>query len=143
MTGNLPSGTPEQWRYIGRREVGGGGLADAWLNGTGERLLFKGRRGAVGSTYEVLVDRTGEHVSMVGVPRFQRPPSDSEREETATWAAEDRAAYTNDELRKAEGRAKRDDGFGDLTLDQARCLIRARPLQATALLAQIIRYVSR
>lgn len=134
-------GQVERWVYIGRRVLAKGGLGHYFLEPTGQARGFKKVSAhAVGATYEVHAIREGDSVSIAGSPRFVEAAQ--EGSEAAVWEAEDRAAYTADELRKAEARAKREGKFGELTLNDVRDLMRRRPMQATALLAQIIRYVN-
>lgn len=68
-------------------------------------------------------------------------PADSD---TAKWEAEDRTAVTADAILKAEGKAHRGspERFGALTLTDLRELyLRQPPIQAAAVLGQILRYL--
>lgn len=132
----------ERWTYAGRRQVTGGKLGYCWVDGDGRELFYATvRAGVVGAVYELDVERADDNVRVVPSPRFVDEPRDPR---VAEWEAEDRAAYTADELRKRESRAKRASGerFGQLTLEQLRAqLIAQPPPRRAALLAQVLRYL--
>lgn len=132
----------ELWTYLGRRELGKGGLGNLWLDEAGEKLLYgpKLKAHVVGARYEVQVARDLESVR-AGSPVFKEQPDD---DRVPHWEAEDRAAYTADELRRMEQRARREapDRFGQLTLAELKALYLKQPAaRSAALLAQTIRYL--
>jgi len=133
----------EVWIYAGRRELAGGGLAGAWVDGTGEELLFKCKHRAIGATYEVQAGRDGTHIrASVDRAVFVEDAGDDPR--VPGWAAVDRAAYTSDQARRREERAKRDAAqrFGELTLDDLRVRLAALPApQRAALLANVLLHI--
>lgn len=137
--------SPELWIYAGRRELAGGGLAGAWIDATGDELLFKGKHRAIGATYEVQVGRDASNVRAgVDRARFVQAGSVSNNPRLPAWTAADRAAYTSDQARRREERAKRDSAqrFGDLTLDDVRQRLATLPApQRAALLANVLLHI--
>ena len=136
---------PERWTYLGRRKTQGGKLGALWKTSEGEELLFNSKRHpkVVGGIYDVTVYRTDEGISIGAAPPFVEPP-DPDDSDTAKWEAEDRTAVTADAILKAEGKAHRGspERFGALTLTDLRELyLRQPPIQAAALLGQILRYL--
>lgn len=136
--------TTERWRYAGRRQSSDGKkLLACFIDHAGSVWLFSGKHRAVGATYELEVCRhpDGGCTAKFGTITYVREP-DHDDPKVREWVAEDRAAYAADELRKAENSAKRDDGFGTLTLDELRDRIRHAPAgRRYGLLAQITRHV--
>jgi hypothetical protein len=134
----------ERWRYAGRRQDSGTRkLFAAYVDTDGRQRLFAKEHRAVGASYDVEVCHHPEGGCTVkfGTLRYAAAP-DHDDPQVREWIAEDRAAYAADEMRKAENAARRDDGFGTLTLDELRDRIRRAPAGRTyGLLAQITRYV--
>ncbi|MBJ7469696.1 MAG: hypothetical protein JHD16_00260 [Solirubrobacteraceae bacterium] len=134
----------ERWRYAGRRQSSDGKkLLGSYVDDAGSVWLFSSKHRAVGATYELEVCRRSDGGCTVkfGTLTYVQAP-DQDDPKVREWIAEDRAAYAADELRKAENYAKRDDGFGSLTLNELRDRIRHAPAgRRYGLLAQITRYV--
>lgn len=134
---------PERWTYAGRRVVDGGGLAGVWIDDVGEELLFKGRHRSIGATYEVGVSR--DATVRAGVDRAAFVDAGGDDPRIAEWVAHDRAAYTSDQARRREERAKRDAAsrFGELTLDDVRERLRSLPApQRAALLSNVLLHIT-
>ncbi len=134
--------TPERWTYAGRRVVTGGALAGVWVDGAGDELLFKCRHRSIGATYEVGVNRDATVRASVDRAAFVDAGDDPR---VPGWVAEDRAAYTSDQARRREERAKRDAAqrFGELTLDDVRARLRSLPApQRAALLANVVLHIA-
>lgn len=136
----------ERWTYAGRRELSGGKLAGAWIDPSGEERLFMGKHRVIGHRYEIPVVERGsdDRISAnIGDAVYVDDGASVDRAQLAEWIARDAAAYAASELRKAEVRAKRDGGLGQLTLDELREQMgRLPPMQRTALLAAILRHVA-
>jgi len=135
--------TPERWTYAGRRVVTGGGLAGVWVDGAGEELLFKSRHRSIGATYEVGVSRGDTVRATVEHATFLDAGNDEPR--IPEWVAQDRAAYTSDQARRREERAKRDAAsrFGELTLDDVHARMHSLPApQRAALLSNVLLHIT-
>lgn len=133
---------PQDWTYVGRRELTGGGLGFTWLDDNGETRIFKtGAARAIGGVYVVhaTADRTQIVTKGANAPTFARVGDDPR---IPTWEAEDVVAYGADQLRRAEAKAKRDDRFGELTLDQVRTqMVGATAPGRAALVARVLREI--
>jgi hypothetical protein len=130
--------TTERWRYAGQRILKGK-LVHAWEDTTGaERLYGKGTVRAVGAAYDVQVLHADEDVitMLVDSPVFV---DDVDDDKTPVWVGKHRAAQKRDRERLAENRAKRDDGFGRLTLDELREQIHRLPSNDAWALADVVR----
>lgn len=138
--------TTETWTYIGRRLIRGGPsgawkVVRAFLDSDDHELLFNTKAASLGGRYEVTVTRANGKVTLHGTPRWVEQSDDPRR---GDWAAEDRTAVATDELRKAEARAAKDDGFGDLTLREAAHRYERLPYsQQVAFVAVVTRYLNR
>jgi hypothetical protein len=133
----------ERWTYIGRRDLGKGGLGHCFLDPEGNELAYTGkamRAQAIGGHYDVDVNRDGGSVRA----RIIRFVGDSEDSRKPEWEADDRTSYAADELRKAEQRMRREgrEQFGNLTLDELHEMyLKQPPGRAAAFLAQVLRYL--
>ena len=136
--------TPERWIYAGRREVSTGRLAGVWIDAAGDELLFKCKHRPIGATYEVGVHRgDGSVRASVDRAAFLEATGDDPR--IPEWVALDRTAYTNDQARRREERAKRDAAqrFGELTLDEIRARVHDLPApRRAALLANVLLHIT-
>ena len=96
-----PQAATEVWTYGGVRVGQGGKRAHAWLDASGEELLFSraGARMAVGSQYTVGVSRH-RHVTLHGTPAYAGSAAD-EATRRAVWA-EHTVAQTRLEMIRAE-----------------------------------------
>ena len=74
MTRAAPEPATEVWTYGGVRVGKDGKRVHAWLDASGEELLFSrtGARMAVGSQYTVSVSRHDEHHHAARHPRLRR-----------------------------------------------------------------------
>lgn len=128
----------QSWIFAGRREKAKGGLFYVWINHHGEEVSYGKVKGTVvGGRYDVMTNAEGSKVS--GTPVYQGKSDDAR---TARWELEDRAAYTADQLRKREAKAKGEDHIGELTLSEVRDMLVTRfGMPRTALLAQVLRYI--
>lgn len=72
--------TTETWTYGGVRVLRDGKRAHAWVDPSGEELLYQkiGRRAAVGYLYEATVERDGDHITLHGQPRSIGEQTDAE-----------------------------------------------------------------
>ncbi|HEY3944402.1 MAG TPA: hypothetical protein VGL78_04175 [Solirubrobacteraceae bacterium] len=137
---------PERWTYLGRRESANHKLLAYWQMADGERALFGGKHPprVVGGTYEVQVYRRPDGLSIGTYPTFIEGPS-PEDEKVAEFEAEDRAASTANQIRKAEAKARAGspERFGELTLNELRRNLARQPsLRRAALIGQILRYIN-
>lgn len=138
----------ERWTYIGRRVLVGGQLGTGFIDGEGRELAYssKARQSVIGGLYEVPVTRSddGDATSITPAEiQFVEAP-DPNDERVPAWGLADRTAYTADELRKREQKAKRDGGgrLGELTFEEFRTQYWKAPApQQAAMLAQMLRYV--
>lgn len=132
----------ERWKYAGRRPSNSGGLLGVWIDASGERLAYKAKHRSIGATYDVLVARNGDDVrARIDSATFVAQANENDPV-VRDWVMEDRTAYAADELRKLEAAAKREDGFGSMTLDELRNkMFNLAPMRRTAFLAQILRYI--
>lgn len=136
----------EIWTYVGRRQ-GRKGLLAVFLDPSGEEVAYKMGKGvvhrAIGATYAIEVDRSAEGLSarLAGAKFEDSAPEGDSR--LGEWETRDRAAYTTDELRKREAKAKAGaDRFGSMSMEEVREAMRKLPYgQQTALLAQVNRYL--
>ena len=102
MTRAAPEPATEVWTYGGVRVGQGGKRVHAWLDASGEELLFSrtGARMAVGSQYTVSVSRHDETITLHGTPAYAGSAAD-EATRRAVWA-EHTVAQTRLEMIRAE-----------------------------------------
>lgn len=135
-----------KWVYGGRTPIAGTKkLGAIWwdpdVEEGNEKVFPLFRHLTIGAAYEVSATPDGTRASTKGARFVEANAADEEM--IRSWTLADRAAYTNDERRKMEDRAKRDgDRFGSMTLDEVQNFIDTRPSQATAMIAQVIRHIT-
>ena len=102
MTRAAPEPATEVWTYGGVRVGKGGKRVHAWLDTSGEELLFSraGARMAVGSQYTVSVSRHDEAITLHGTPAYAGSAAD-EATRRAVWAGHT-VAQTRLEMIRAE-----------------------------------------
>ncbi len=102
MTRAGPEPVTELWTYGGVRVGQSGKRVHAWLDTSGEELLFSrtGARMAVGSQYTVSVSRHDETITMHGTPAYAGSAAD-EATRRAVWSAHT-LAQTRLEMIRAE-----------------------------------------
>jgi hypothetical protein len=102
MTRAAPEPATEVWTYGGVRVGQGGKRVHAWLDASGEELLFSraGARMAVGSQYTVGVSRHDGTITLHGTPAYAGSAAD-EATRRAVWA-EHTVAQTRLEMIRAE-----------------------------------------
>jgi hypothetical protein len=102
MTRAGPEPATEVWTYGGVRVGQGGKRLHAWLDTSGEELVFSrtGARMAVGSQYTVSVSRHDETITLHGTPVYAGSAA-GEATRRAAWA-EHTVAQTRLEMIRAE-----------------------------------------
>ncbi len=102
MTRAAPEPATEVWTYGGVRVSQGGKRVHAWLDASGEELIFSrtGARMAVGSQYTVSVSRHDETITLHGTPAYAGSAADEATRRTV-WA-EHTVAQTRLEMIRAE-----------------------------------------
>ena len=102
MTRAAPEPAAEVWTYGGVRVGQGGKRVHAWLDASGEELLFSrtGARMAVGTQYTVSVSRHDGTITLHGTPAYAGSAAD-EATRRAAWA-EHTVAQTRLEMIRAE-----------------------------------------
>lgn len=105
---NRPKGEIEVWTYGGLRVGERSTRLGEWVDASGETLWYAFKRGyAVGSLYEVRVERTAEKTTRYGQPRYVGRNEDAEL--ITRLAAEHRAAEQWFDLLRRVKKDKADD----------------------------------
>lgn len=134
----------ERWVYMGRRQDSAKKIVHAYRDENGETLLYKDKHRSVGALYEVEVKRDGQsaRARLDGAKFVEAKAVDEET--LQTWTVADRAAYTADEMRKAEQRAKNDASTWEgMTLSDLRENYQRLPHgQQTGMMAYVMRYMN-
>jgi hypothetical protein len=135
-----PNTVEETWRYIGRRASTKGGIGYFWVDAYGVTRGFVKGHHVIGAEYITNVERhpTGE-ISVHGRQKLVRSINDKLTDE---WYVADMAAYTADETRKVEARAKRDrSSWENMTLKEFKTYFKKLPAgQKTGMLNYLIGY---
>lgn len=140
MTASAPEPATETWTYGGVRVGKGGKRLHAWLDASGEELLFSrtGARMAVGSQYTVSVSRHDETITLHGAPAYASSAA-GEATRRAVWAAHT-VAQTRLEMIRAERSAARRSALDEAL---APLLELAGPLRTSAERDALAAYVLR
>jgi hypothetical protein len=140
MTRAAPEPATEVWTYGGVRVGKDGKRVHAWLDASGEELLFSrtGARMAVGSQYTVSVSRHDETITLHGTPACAGSAAD-EATRRAVWA-EHTVAQTRLEMIRAERNAARRSALDEAL---APLLELAGPLRTSAERDALAAYVLR
>lgn len=117
-----PPGTEETWTYVGRR-ISGERLVYQWLDATRvERAFVKGPAMVIGGRYTVQVKHDEETGGVSVYDSWTRYVDRIDDEDSVRfWTVNDQAAYSADQERRAENRAKKDrSALEGMTLSELR-----------------------
>lgn len=145
MTDDEPALEKHGWIYVGRVITSDNKLGSRWIDHLGTQRVYAATAHGkvIGGIYEIESTADAKQAVIKKSGNAFTVNNDIDEAKLAQWRLEDRAAYLEDEGRKAERRlAKENDDIGNMTLAELRHLTAmASPMQRAGMKVAAFRYL--